>query len=128
MRLLLDTHAFLWWLAGSPRLSRPASRAIGKERNQVFVSAASVWEISTKIRLGRLEVARTVATDLAGAVASQGFGPVDMTVAHAQRAGDLSGDHGDPFDRMLAAQALCEGLRLVSNDRVFDGYGVRRLW
>ena len=128
MRLLLDTHALLWWLDGSRRLSRKARAAIGDEATSVFVSAASAWEITTKARLGKLPGAVDVAADVAGCVAGQGFSAMDITILHAQRAGRLPGDHRDPFDRMLIAQAHLEDLPVVSDDDVFDGYGVTRFW
>jgi len=128
VRLLLDTHALLWWLDGDRRLSRKARTAITAESNSVIVSAASAWEITTKARLGKLPGAIDVAADVAGCVAGQGFSTLDITILHAQRAGRLPGDHRDPFDRMLIAQAQIEDLSLVSDDRVFDTYGVTRFW
>jgi PIN domain nuclease of toxin-antitoxin system len=128
MRLLLDTHALLWWLDGDPRLSRKARRAIAELSNTVLVSAASAWEITTKARLGKLPGAADVVSDVAGAVAGQGFSSLDITILHAQRAGRLPGDHRDPFDRMLIAQAQLEGLAAVSDDDVFEAYGVERFW
>ena len=128
MRLLLDTHAFLWWLAGSERLSRAARRAIDDDANDVIVSAASAWEIATKHRLGKLPGAAKVAADVASSIASQGFEELPITVRDAERAGRLPGPHRDPFDRMLIAQVLGRGLVLVSVDGVFDGYGVNRFW
>ena len=128
MRLLLDTHAFLWWLTDSPRLSEPARQAIAADTNEVLVSAASAWEITTKHRLGRLPNAEAVASDVAGTIARQDFDELPITVDHAARAGALPGPHRDPFDRMLIAQALSGNLDLVSNESLFDRYGVRRLW
>ena len=128
MRLLLDTHAFLWWLAGSRRLSRSARRAIEDEANDVLVSAASAWEITTKHRLGKLPEADQVALDVSGTIASQRFEELPISVDDAGRAGRLPGPHRDPFDRVLAAQALARDLVVVSTDAVFDRYAVRRLW
>jgi PIN domain nuclease of toxin-antitoxin system len=128
MRLLLDTHSLLWWLDGDRRLSRRARAAIGDDRNMVIVSAASAWEITTKARLGKLPGALEVAADVAGCVAGQGFSTLDITIVHAQRAGRMPGHHRDPFDRMLIAQAQLEDLPVVSDDVVFDGFGVTRLW
>ena len=128
MRLLLDTHAFLWWLAGSDRLSDPARRAVEDEANDILVSAASAWEIATKYRLGRLPGASEVALDIPGAIADQGFEELEITVDDAGRAGALPGSHRDPFDRMLIAQALARNLALVSSESLFDSYRVRRLW
>ncbi len=128
MRLLLDTHAFLWWLDGDRRLKRGVRRLIADEDNAVLVSAASAWEIATKFRLGRLEGAAAVAADIGGAVASQGFVALHITVRHAEMAGRLAGPLRDPFDRMLIAQCHAEGLPLVGIDIAFDAYRVRRLW
>ena len=128
MRLLLDTHTFLWWLDGDRRLSSAARRYIADERHVVFLSAASAWEITTKARLGKLPGALEVAADVAGAAASQGFTALDITIVHAQRAGRLPGEHRDPFDRMLVAQAQLEDLPILSNDRVFDRFSVTRFW
>jgi PIN domain nuclease of toxin-antitoxin system len=128
VRLLLDTHAFLWWLEGDRRMSRRARSLVGDEANEIFVSAASVWEIATKARLGKLPGAVAVAVDVPAAIASQGFSPLAVTAVHAQRAGSLSGPHRDPFDRMLVAQGELEGLSVVSLDRIFDEYRVPRVW
>ncbi|HYC65934.1 MAG TPA: type II toxin-antitoxin system VapC family toxin [Reyranellaceae bacterium] len=128
MRLLLDTHAFLWWLAGEAALTRKARMTIAAEDTEVFVSAVSAWEIATKFRLGKLPEAAPVATDIAAAVAAEGFSELALSLAHAARAGSLSGQHRDPFDRMLIAQAMLDDFTLVSNERAFDMYGVKRLW
>jgi PIN domain nuclease of toxin-antitoxin system len=128
MRVLLDTHALLWWLDGDARLSKRARAAIGDARTACLVSAASAWEITTKARLGKLPGALDVAADITGCLRSQQFTPLDISVDHAQRAGSLPGAHRDPFDRMLIAQAQAENLPVVSNDVVFDTYGVVRIW
>jgi PIN domain nuclease of toxin-antitoxin system len=127
-RLLLDTHAFFWWVAGDERLSVGAREAIGEESDPIFVSAASVWEIATKHRLGKLPGASAIVGDLAGAIEGQGFVGLPITIRHGQAAGALPGPHRDPFDRMLIAQAMLDDLVLISNERAFDAYGVRRLW
>ena len=127
MRTLLDTHAFLWWISDSARLSAPARRAIEDDANTVFVSAASAWEITTKHRIGKLAQAEAVALDVTGTIAGQGFEELAITVDDAERAGRLPGLHRDPFDRVLIAQALARDLTIISVDKVFDGYGVRRL-
>ena len=128
MRVLLDTHAFLWWVADSRRLSRPARDAIRNEANDVIVSAVSAWEIATKHRLGRLPEAEGLAGDIRGAIVGQGFSELPISVADAERSGRLPGPHRDPFDRLVIAQALAHDLALVSNEEAFDRYGVRRLW
>ena len=128
MELLLDTHAFIWWVNGSERLRPRARRAIEDDANLVFVSAASAWEIATKHRLGRLPGVDEIAPDIVGAMAEQGFEGLPITVEDAVRAGGLPGTLGDPFDRMLIAQALSSNLVLISNETIFDRYGVRRIW
>jgi PIN domain nuclease of toxin-antitoxin system len=128
VRVLLDTHTLLWWLDGDRRLSRRARQTVADEANEVLVSAASAWEIATKVRIGKLPGAVEVAADVVGCLARQRFESLDITVLHAQRAGRLPGTHRDPFDRMLIAQAQIEDLPIITNDEVFDGYGVTRLW
>jgi PIN domain nuclease of toxin-antitoxin system len=129
VRLLLDTHAFLWWLTADPRQSAAAGALIAEPANQVFVSAASAWEITTKYRLGKLpETAGPVAVDVAAQIAREGFNELAVSVAHAQHAGAMAGSHKDPFDRLLAAQAILENMLLISNDAAVDGLGVYRLW
>ena len=128
MDLLLDTHAFLWWLAGDDALSVQARTAIGDTRNTVFVSAATAWEIATKVRIGKLPGATTIAAGLAHGVVGQGFVQLPISFEHGQAAGALPGPHKDPFDRMLIAQAMLNGIALVSNEQLFDAYGIRRLW
>lgn len=128
MRLLLDTHAFLWWLSGDDALSAAARAAIANEDNGIFISAASVWEIATKHRIGKLPGVATLIANLDDAIATQGFAGLPISLRHGQTAGALPGPHRDPFDRMLIAQAMLEDLVLVSNEQPFDAYGVRRLW
>jgi PIN domain nuclease of toxin-antitoxin system len=128
VRLLLDTHAFLWWLAGDDALSTPARKAIADEVNSVLVSAASTWEIATKYRIGKLFGVGAIIADLDAAIADQGFSGLPISPRHGQAAGGLPGPHRDPFDRMLIAQAMLDSLVLVSNEQPFDAYGVKRLW
>jgi PIN domain nuclease of toxin-antitoxin system len=128
VRLLLDTHTLLWWLDGDRRLSARGRRLIADKTTEVLVSAASAWEIAIKAAAGKLPGALDVAADISGCLESQGFRPLEITVVHAQRAGGLPPLHRDPFDRMLVAQALVEGLPLLSNDAVFDAYAIRRIW
>ena len=128
MQALLDTHAFLWWLADSSRLSPRAHSVIADDANRLFVSAVSAWEVTTKHRLGRLPEATDLTLDVAGAIASQGFEELPITVAAAELAGRLPGAHRDPFDRMLAAQAIGQHLALVSKDAALDQFAIQRLW
>lgn len=128
MRLLIDTHALLWWLSDDASLSAVAREAMAETANVLVVSAACAWEIATKVRLGKLPGATELASDFAGFMLREGFTTLDITAEHAIRAGLLPGPHRDPFDRMLIAQAQAEGAPVVSNEAVFDGYGVRRVW
>lgn len=125
--LLLDTHAFLWFATGDDALSLPAREAMMAEEN-VFVSAATAWEVRTKYRIGRLSAAAALAHDLETAVHRMAFATLPITFADGDLAGSLENDHRDPFDRMLIAQALNHELALVSNERVFEEFGVTRVW
>ena len=127
MRVLLDTHVLFFWALGSPRLSQRARRRIGDPSTEVLVSAASAWEIATKHRLGKLPGVETLLRDLDDVLTSQGFCALPISVEHARRAGLLTHPHKDPFDRMLAAQALTEDVPLVSLDSIFDEMGVERI-
>lgn len=123
MRLLLDTHALLWWLADDPTISLAARAAIGAADSEVFVSAASAWEISIKTALGKL----TAPSDLEHQLDLNRFAPLSITIRHAYAAGILPQHHADPFDRVLVAQAKAEDLVVVTRDRRFDLYGVATL-
>jgi len=126
--LLLDTHALLWWLAGDTSLSVPARDAIGDPGNNVFVSAASAWEIATKFRIGKLPGAGSVISELADVVEAQGFVTLPISFAHGQMAGALPGPHRDPFDRMLVAQAIAHGAAVVTPDPLVAQYPIRVIW
>ena len=128
MRLLLDTHALLWWLDGDQKLVKKPRKLIADESNEILISAASAWEISTKVRIGKLPGAVEVANSLSQIIASQGFTPLPIEIQHAQRAGALPGPHRDPFDRMLIAQSELENVPLISNDQIFDTYKAIRIW
>lgn len=128
MRVLLDTHALLWWLAGDRQLSFKARRVIADKQHTVYVSAASAWEVTTKHRLGKLPMAGPLAVDFAHEVRRRGFTALPITLEHAQVAGALPNHHRDPFDRVLVAQARAERFALVSNEAIFDDYGVPRIW
>lgn len=128
MRVLLDTHALLWWLAGDPSLPTKARALIADPANEVYVSAASAWEVATKHRLGKLPGAGPLAIDFAREIGSQGFLPLPILLPHGQDAGALDLPFRDPFDRMLVAQALAEKMALVSNETAFDAARVSRVW
>jgi PIN domain nuclease of toxin-antitoxin system len=122
VRLLLDTHALLWWLADEG-LNTQAREAIADPANLVVVSAASAWEISIKKALGKL----AAPDDLEQQLQTGGFAPLPISIAHGIAAGRLPRHHEDPFDRMLIAQALAEGLTIVTHDKRFEDYGVTLL-
>jgi PIN domain nuclease of toxin-antitoxin system len=128
MKVLLDTHALLWWLLDDPQLPVTARRAIADRETMVLVSAASGWEISTKVRIGRLPEARGLVDSLEAAVRREGFAVLPVALAHALAAGSLPGPHRDPFDRLLMAQARIEAATLVTNDAVLRDYGLPVLW
>jgi PIN domain nuclease of toxin-antitoxin system len=118
MRLLLDTHVFLWAVAGSPSLKLPARRLI-ESAEQVFVSAASIWEIAIKARLGKIAAD---AAELAAAIPASGFAELPVSAVHAAAVAQLALHHADPFDRLLVAQALAEPLRLLTADAALVPY------
>ena len=121
MRLLLDTHVFLWWLNDSPRLGKDAKVAIANQSSLVHVSAVTIWEIAIKAQLDRLDPG----TDrIDQEIAANNFIELPISAHHALVAGNLPLHHNDPFDRMLAAQAQVENLVLVTHDKVFSAYGV----
>jgi PIN domain nuclease of toxin-antitoxin system len=128
VRLLLDTHALLWWFSDDPALPKSCRKLIARPDSSVFVSAVSAWEISTKFRLGRLPSASELVQDFGGYLDQENFLNLPVSSDHGIRAGMLPGLHQDPFDRMLIAQAEIEKLFIVSNERIFDQYGARRIW
>lgn len=128
LSLLLDTHALIWWLLASSRLSSVARDAIADPDNAIWVSAVSGFEVTRKFQLGKLPEADNFAGNVVGFVVGEGFQLMDIAMGHAELAGRFSHPHRDPFDRLLIAQALIEDMTLVSNERLFDGFGVKRLW
>lgn len=125
MRLLLDTHVLLWWLADAPKLAGEARAAIADPANEICVSPASVWEAAIKRTLGKL---RFDDVELVAALEAGGFREMPIAVEHALRAGQLPRHHDDPFDRMLVAQARAEGLTIVSRDEALKAYDAPILW
>ena len=125
MRLLLDSHAFLWWLVGDERLSATARRAIADASAEVAVSAATIWELEVKSAAGKLDLG---GLDLLLELGKEGFEELPIAARHAVHAARLPAHHGDPFDRVLVAQALGENLTLVTKDDALGAYGVPRLW
>jgi PIN domain nuclease of toxin-antitoxin system len=123
-RLLVDTHALLWWLTDDAGLSDAAREALADPANDVLVSTAGVWEIAIKRALGKL----SAPDDLPDHIEAQGFGWLPVGAAHAWRVRDLPRHHGDPFDRLLVAQALAEQVPIVSADARLRAYGVETWW
>jgi PIN domain nuclease of toxin-antitoxin system len=127
MKLLLDTHALLWWWTDDPQLGATARAAIAAPANEVWVSAASAWEIATKQRLGKLGLPEAV-TRFNELIAADGFKLLAISAAHALRAGTHPAEHRDPFDRMLAAQAELEAATLLTRDPALQAFGCPILW
>ncbi len=128
MRLLLDTHALLWWWLDDAALSDRVRYALDDAANEVFVSAATGWEIAMKVRKGQLVPIRDRVSRFEADVAAEGFHSLPVTMAHGLKAGALPGHHGDPFDRLLAAQALAEDMVLATRDRAIHDFGCEILW
>jgi PIN domain nuclease of toxin-antitoxin system len=126
--LLLDTHAVIWWVTDSPQLLANAREAIATPGRRVVVSAVSGWEISLKQALGKLHGLPDAPAKLAPELMRLGFETLAISFEHAVRGGALPGPHRDPFDRLLIAQAQCEGLTVVTRDKVFADYGCKTLW
>lgn len=125
MKLLLDTHVYLWWLLEDLRLIRTVRHAISGRRTTVYVSAVNIWEAMIKAGLGRLDLH---GQDLSAEIMANGFVELPVSVNHAQAVGQLPLHHRDPFDRLLIAQAHYEGLTLVTHDKAFAAYGIEVLW
>jgi PIN domain nuclease of toxin-antitoxin system len=127
MRALLDTRTLLWWLSDDRALTRTARGVIADTSNALFVSAASGWEIATKVRLKKLQASELV-EDFYGYMERDGFQLLSISVEHGIRAGLLPGPLKDPFDRMFIAQSQAENLPIISNEAAFEAYGIRRIW
>lgn len=127
-RLLLDTHAFLWWVQDAPQLSKKARAAVTNPDNECLLSLASCWEMAIKLSLGKLTLSTTIDRFIPEQLAANGFRPLDIGFRHVARVAGLAFHHRDPFDRLLAAQALEEELTIVSADVVFRRYGVKCIW
>ncbi len=128
MRILLDSHALIWWLSDDVRLSPVARALIADVSNTVLVSSASAWELSTKVRLGKLTDATHVIPRLPDVLLERGMTELPVTVAHAVESDALPGPHRDPFDRMLIAQSRIEQVPVVTIDPVFQTYAVDVIW
>lgn len=124
--ILLDTHALIWWAISDQRLSKRVKRLMEDEQTRVFVSSASAWEIATKVRLGKLTWSSHGSAE--SYCRNQGFELLSISFAHAERAGSWPQEHGDPFDRMLAAQSDKERIPLATNDPKIELFGVQTIW
>ncbi|MDZ4165025.1 MAG: type II toxin-antitoxin system VapC family toxin [Smithellaceae bacterium] len=127
-RFLLDTHVLLWWLFDDPRLSEGARKIIGDPESVILVSSASVWEISTKYRLGKLPQAADVVKNLPVLLSRSRMTVLEISQEQALAAGSLAGLHRDPFDRMLIAQAQGEDIPIITTDSAFQQYPVKICW
>ena len=127
-RFLLDTHTVLFWWGGSSKLSAAAAQAIGEPRSEILVSAATAWEIATKFRIGKLDDIGDPSAAYPRLMTENGFRQLDVTTLHGLRAGGLDGAHRDPFDRLIAAQALIEDLTVITRDPEIAGFGCETLW
>ena len=128
MTLLFDTHTLLWASLYPEELSPRALALISDRDSRLYVSAASLWEISTKVRLGKLHIAERYEAEFPDVIERAGYHLLDLSATVCLRAARLAGTHGDPFDRLLAAQALELDAAILSRDRVLDSFGIRRLW
>jgi PIN domain nuclease of toxin-antitoxin system len=128
MRLLLDAHAFLWFLEGSEQLSAPARGVIEDPANEILVSVATLWEIAIKHSLGRLELQKPFAELIPEQLTTNGFELLPVELSHISKVAALPFHHRDPFDRLIIAQALVEEMPIVGRDAEFDRYAVKRLW
>lgn len=124
----MDTHTLLWLVTTDSSLSSRAFEAIVEPNAHVLVSAVSAWEIATKSRIGKLTGVAGLLQDFSATIAQFSFQPLSISVEDGLRAGLLPGHHKDPFDRLLAAQCQAESVPIISNDKIFDLYGVRRIW
>ncbi len=128
MRVLLDTNALIWAWTEPERLPRAVRAVFNNEEDELLVSAASAWEIATKVRLGELSGAIPLERDFVSLVADAGYLLIPITADIALRAGRLAGAHRDPFDRIIAAHALAQDIPVISADAQLESFGVRRLW
>jgi PIN domain nuclease of toxin-antitoxin system len=128
MRLLLDTHAFLWWVEDAPALSRRARRLMADPQNECWLSLASCWEMAIKLSLGKLKLQSPIERFVPEQLAANGFRSLEIDFDDIARVASLPFHHRDPFDRLLVAQALGRNLHVVSVERVFAKYGAKRVW
>lgn len=128
MRLLLDSHTLIWWVDQHHLLGQDARDAIATPSNDLLLSASTIWKIAIKVGLGKLSLSMGYRQWMSQAISDMGVTVLPITVEYADVQADLPSHHGDPFDRLLVAQAIVEDVAIISNDTTFDSYGVQRLW
>ena len=128
MKLLLDTHSFIWFVEGNPQLSLNSRELIADPENQVFLSIVSIWEMAIKDGLGKLDLRQPLNELVATQISLNDISVLPLTVEHALYVRDLPLHHRDPFDRIIIGQGIIEGLPVISIDEVFDRYGISRIW
>lgn len=128
MKLLFDTHTLIWWAANDKQLSLKARKALASRASALFVSAASAYELAYKHRIGKAPHVAALLRDFDAMMQQQGFAPLPISIEHGRRAGEFPDEHRDPFDRLLAAQAIVEDMAIVSNDEKLSALGAKRVW
>jgi PIN domain nuclease of toxin-antitoxin system len=128
VKVLLDTHALIWFIGGDNQFSRKAREVLGGEQQGVFVSVVSIWEMAIKLGLGKLQIRLRLEGELWAFLEQNGFELLPIEYAHAARVALLPFKHRDPFDRLLVAQALIENMTIISHDAILDDYGIKRVW
>ncbi len=128
MRLLLDTHTFIWFVIGDPRIRPDLRERIANENNQKLLSKASVWEVAIKQSIGKLNFARPFRDVIEQQLATNGIDLLDISLAHIEIVASLPRHHRDPFDRLIIAQGIVENLPIISADTIFDAYPIQRIW
>ncbi|HVY84575.1 MAG TPA: type II toxin-antitoxin system VapC family toxin [Caulobacterales bacterium] len=128
MKFLLDTHTLIWWASDDTKLSLKARKAMKARASTLYVSAASAYEMAYKFNIGKAPKVQALLRDLQNLMAEHGLEPLPITLEHGRRAGELDGAHRDPWDRILAAQAIVEDLAIISNDEKLSELGAKRFW
>jgi PIN domain nuclease of toxin-antitoxin system len=128
VKVLLDTHTFLWYLWNDPNLSEEAKRILALSDTEAYISIASFWEIAIKVSLGKLSIGQPLETFFPEQLTINNFSLLPIEISHAAFVSQMPFHHKDPFDRILIAQSLLEKIPILGTDTVFDAYGVRRIW
>jgi PIN domain nuclease of toxin-antitoxin system len=128
MKYLLDTHAFLWFAEDNMRLSKTAKEIIADYRNNIYLSSASVWEISIKISIGKLKLKKDLNKFISENIIQYGFTPIAVTIPHTIEIAKLPEIHKDPFDRILIAQSIVEKIQIITSDKYINKYNIKTVW